>query len=64
MGVVILAADLAWLIIGSSYTYTPWLVLGIVIFLASLTWLVMDFSLMRVQKPAITARETDSRTGK
>lgn len=46
MGIVILAADIAWLFIGSSYLYTPWLVLGIVIALASVVWLVMDFSLM------------------
>ena len=36
MGIVILAADVAWLYVGGNYTYTPWLVLGIVIFIASL----------------------------
>ena len=47
MGIVILVADVAWLIVGSSYTYTPWLALGIVIFLAAIVWLILDFSLMR-----------------
>jgi len=47
MGIVILVADIAWLIVGSSYTYAPWLVLGIVIILATVTWLALDFSLMR-----------------
>jgi len=52
MGVVILVSDIAWLYVGASYTYTPWLVLGIVIFVASLIWLAVDFSLMReAQKP-------------
>ena len=47
MGIVILASDVAWLVVGGSYTYPPWLVLGIVIFLASLAWLALDFSLMK-----------------
>src|SRR5438552_4050559 len=46
MGIIILIADIAWLIIGASYTYTPWLVLGIVIFVATLVWLAMDFLLL------------------
>ncbi|MFI5419381.1 MAG: hypothetical protein ACHQ1H_00290 [Nitrososphaerales archaeon] len=47
MGIIILIADIAWLIVGGSYTYAPWLVLGIVIFVATLVWLFLDFSLMR-----------------
>jgi hypothetical protein len=47
MGIIILVADISWLYVGGSYTYTPWLVLGIIIFIASLIWLVVDFSLMR-----------------
>jgi uncharacterized RDD family membrane protein YckC len=64
MGIIILIADVAWLIVGSSYTYTPWLVLGIVIFLASLIWLVVDISMMRegtVQKIGNAAKESDPR---
>ena len=38
MGIVILVADVSWLIVGSSYTYLPWLILGGVIFLATLVW--------------------------
>jgi hypothetical protein len=47
MGIVILGADLSWLIVGSSYTYLPWLVLGAVIFLATLVWIALDVSMMR-----------------
>ena len=47
MGVIILISDIAWLVVGASYTYTPWLVLGIIIFIATLVWLAMDISLMR-----------------
>jgi len=32
VGIVILVADIAWLIVGSSYSYAPWLILGIVSF--------------------------------
>jgi hypothetical protein len=35
MGMGILATDIAWLVVGTSYTYTAWLVLGIVIFIGS-----------------------------
>jgi hypothetical protein len=60
MGVVILVSDIAWLYVGGSYTYTPWLVLGIVIFIASLIWLAVDFSLMReAQKPSSVAKTED-----
>jgi hypothetical protein len=60
MGVVILIADIAWLVIGSSYTYTPWLVLSIVIFVATLVWLAIDFSLMREGKSQETKKEETS----
>jgi hypothetical protein len=60
MGVVILIADVAWLIVGSSYTYTPWLVLGIVIFIAALVWLAVDLSLMREAKSPDTRKEERS----
>jgi hypothetical protein len=47
MGVIILAADVSWLVIGSSYTYGPWLTLGIIIFIAGAIWIGLDYSLMR-----------------
>jgi hypothetical protein len=46
MGFVILASDIAWLVVAASYTYPPWLALGTVIFVATLAWLAVDFSLM------------------
>ena len=55
MGLVILIADIAWLLVGNSYTYTSWLILGIVIFIADIVWLAMDFMLMR--EPAKAKRE-------
>jgi hypothetical protein len=59
MGIVILASDVAWLIVGASYTYAPWLVLGIVIFIGSLVWLIIDFSLMKeARKPAVQLQGT------
>jgi hypothetical protein len=58
MGIVILASDIAWLVVGSSYTYTPWLILGIVIFLATLVWLAVDIALMRESKPKTTTEST------
>ena len=47
MGIVIILADIYWLLVGSSYTYAPWLVSGIIIFVASLVWIFIDYSLMR-----------------
>jgi len=47
MGVIIILADIYWLLIGASYTYTPWLAAGIVIFIASVIWIIIDFDLMR-----------------
>ena len=47
MGVVIILADIYWLLVGSSYTYTPWLVSGIIIFVASLVWIFIDYDLMK-----------------
>ncbi len=58
MGIIILIADIAWLVVGSSYTYTPWLVLGIVIFIATLVWLALDFSLMRAARPTMQKEES------
>jgi len=65
MGIVILASDVAWLLIGASYTYAPWLAMGIVIFVASLAWLVVDFSLMKeasmpaADKKGMTSMESE-----
>ncbi len=57
MGVVILVADVAWLVIGNSYVYAPWLILGAIILVADLIWLGMDISLMkRSQLPPSVAQ--------
>jgi len=47
MGIVILLADIYWLLVGSSYTYAPWLAAGIIIFVADLIWLWIDYGLMK-----------------
>jgi|GEM_PF-648841 hypothetical protein len=47
MGIIILLADIYWLVVGSSYTYPPWLAAGIVIFVATLVWLWVDYDLMK-----------------
>jgi len=47
MGIVILLADVYWLVVGSSYTYPPWLAAGIIIFVADLAWLWVDYDLMK-----------------
>ena len=47
MGIVILLADIYWLVVGSSYTYPPWLAAGVIIFVASLVWLWVDYDLMK-----------------
>ncbi len=47
MGIIIILADLYWLVVGSSYTYPPWLAAGIIIFVASLVWLWVDYDLMK-----------------
>jgi hypothetical protein len=57
MGIVILIADGAWLVVGSSYTYLPWLILSAVIFLATITWIVLDVSLMREGRDHTPAME-------
>jgi hypothetical protein len=62
MGIVILVSDIAWLIVGSSYTYTPWLILGIVIFIASLVWLAIDFGLMKEAPPSKLERTESTST--
>ena len=47
MGIIILIADIYWLLVGASYTYAPWLAAGIVIFVADLVWLGLDYALMK-----------------
>jgi hypothetical protein len=47
MGIIIILADIYWLLVGSSYTYLPWLTAGVVIFVASLIWLYIDYDLMK-----------------
>jgi hypothetical protein len=47
MGVIIIIADIYWLLIGNSYTYLPWLVAGIVILVASVIWIYLDYDLMK-----------------
>jgi len=47
MGIVIILADVYWLVVGSSYTYPPWLAAGIIIFVASLVWIWVDYDLMK-----------------
>lgn len=46
MGIVIILADIYWLLVGASYTYLPWLAAGIVILIASIIWIILDISLM------------------
>lgn len=46
MGIIIIVADIYWLIVGNSYQYVPWLVAGIVILIASIIWIILDLSLM------------------
>ncbi len=47
MGVIIILADVYWLLIGNSYTYIPWLAAGIVIFVASIIWIIIEYDLMK-----------------
>jgi hypothetical protein len=47
MGIIIILADVYWLLVGNSYTYGPWLAAGVVIFIASLVWIFIDLNLMR-----------------
>jgi len=49
MGVIIILADIYWLLVGSSYTYAPWLTAGIIIFVASVIWIYIDCDLMKKQ---------------
>jgi len=35
------------LVVGSSYTYPPWLAADIIIFVARLVWLWVDYDLMK-----------------
>jgi len=47
MGIIIILADVYWLLVGNSYTFAPWLAAGVVIFIASLVWIFIDINLMR-----------------
>jgi hypothetical protein len=47
MGIVIILADIFWLLVGESYTYAPWLIAGIIIFVASVVWIYIDYDLMK-----------------
>ena len=47
LGIVIILADIFWLLVGASYTYAPWLAAGIVIFVAALVWIWIDYDLMK-----------------
>jgi hypothetical protein len=47
MGIIIILADVYWLLVGNSYTYGPWLAAGLVIFAASLIWIFVDYDLMK-----------------
>jgi len=47
MGIVILIADLFWLVYDDSYTVAAWLAAGVVILVADLVWLWVDYSLMK-----------------
>ena len=62
MGIVILVADVSWLIVGSSYTYLPWLILGGVIFLATLVWVALDVSMMRETRNPARMKDEKRRT--
>jgi hypothetical protein len=50
MGIVIIVADIFWLVypVSGFYSYQalPWLVAFIIILIASIVWIVLDFSLM------------------
>ena len=47
LGIVIIIADIYWLVVGDSYTYPPWLISGIIIFVASVVWIIIDYRLMK-----------------
>ncbi|HKM77198.1 MAG TPA: hypothetical protein VJZ32_12355 [Candidatus Bathyarchaeia archaeon] len=47
MGIVIILADIFWLLVGDSYTYAPWLIASIIIFVASVIWIYIDYDLMK-----------------
>jgi hypothetical protein len=47
LGIIIILADIYWLLVGASYTYPPWLAAGIVIFVAALVWIWIDYDLMK-----------------
>jgi hypothetical protein len=47
LGIIIILADIYWLMVGASYTYTPWLAAGIIIFVAAVAWIWIDYDLMK-----------------
>ena len=47
LGIIIILADIYWLLVGASYAYPPWLAAGIVIFVAALVWIWIDYDLMK-----------------
>jgi hypothetical protein len=47
MGIIIILADIYWLLFDNSYTVPQWLVSAIIILVASLVWIGIDFHLMR-----------------
>ena len=47
LGIIIILADIYWLMVGASYTYTPWLAAGIIIFVAAVVWIWIDYDLMK-----------------
>ena len=46
MGVIILIADIGWLLYEQSYTVTAWLAFGIVILIADPVWIGVDASFL------------------
>jgi hypothetical protein len=47
MEIIIILADVYWLLVGNSYAYGPCLAAGVVILIASLVWIFIDYNLMR-----------------
>jgi len=46
-GIVIILADIYWLVERQSYQYTSWLAAGVVIFVASVVWIYLEYYLMK-----------------
>lgn len=75
MGIIIIIADIAWLITPTSNNYqfasftsssssAPWLELGIIILIACLIWLGIDFSYMREGMKTKTQEKMSPSTAK